>query len=129
VDRPLEGVRVLLVDDYADSLGFACLFLEQAGASALCVATAAEALEVVARGAVDVIVSDLAMPGEDGFWLAARVREHSAGGLGSAPRLIALTAHAQQTVTDQALQVGFEAVLTKPFTPEELVGVVAQVVA
>lgn len=125
----LEGVRVLLVDDYVDGLGFACLLLEQAGASATCVSTAVEALDLVTSGSIDVIVSDLAMPDQDGFWLAARVREHSDAVHRPPPRLIALTAHAQQKVTDQALDAGFEAVVTKPFTPEQLVGTVADVLS
>ncbi len=70
----LTGVRVLVVDDTPDGLGVVSVVLEQAGATVLGAPSAEEAIRVIARERVDVVVSDIAMPGHDGFWLVDRLR-------------------------------------------------------
>src|SRR5687767_443959 len=72
--RSLEGITVLVVDDDADSRDVVAVFLETARASVLTAASAAEALTVLQNEAVDVLVADIAMPGEDGYSLIQKVR-------------------------------------------------------
>src|SRR5262249_52797003 len=70
----LDGLRVLVVDDHGDARELLGLVLRERGAEVLLAGGVAEALELLARASVDVLVSDLAMPGADGYALIERVR-------------------------------------------------------
>src|SRR5207253_2902903 len=76
----LRGLSVLVVDDALDARDSLAMFLEECGARVTAVASAAEALEALPLARPDVLVSDLAMPGIDGYGLLARMRELEAGG-------------------------------------------------
>ena len=119
----LRGVRVLLVDDDAGARESVAAVLEQSGASVRAVESAAEAVETLEREPPDVLLSDIAMPGLDGYALLGQARARLQGAQLPAA---ALTAYAGATDRTRALAAGFQAHLAKPVDPAELVAVVAQ---
>ena len=125
-DNPpaLKGVRVLLVDDEADSREFLVAALEECEAKVFDVASASEALEAVSQFKPDVLVSDIGMPLEDGYSLIRKVRQLSAEQGGEIPA-IALTAYARAEDRMKAIASGFQMHISKPVEPAELVTVVA----
>jgi CheY-like chemotaxis protein len=120
----LDGIRVLLVEDEADSRDLLTVVLREAGGLVTGVRSAPEALEALARSVPDVLVSDIAMPEEDGFALIARVRKlpPERGGLVPA---VALTAYAGTETRVQTLAAGFETHVGKPVRPEDLIAAIA----
>ena len=119
----LQGVRVLLVDDDAGARESVAAVLEQSGASVRAVESAAEAVETLEREPPDVLLSDIAMPGMDGYAFLGQARARLPGAQLPAA---ALTAYADATDRARALAAGFQAHLTKPVDPAELVAVVAE---
>src|SRR5260370_42705963 len=75
--RTLDGVRVLLVEDTDDARELLAFVLEQCSAVVTATASASEALEAFLRNRPQIVVTDLAMPGHDGYWLLPQVREHA----------------------------------------------------
>jgi signal transduction histidine kinase len=121
----LEGVRVLLVDDETDSRDATHAVLESAGAEVTATASAAEAFEKLGRTSFDVVVSDIAMPVEDGYSLLKRARR--LGGEVATLPAIALTAYAGVEDQQRSREAGFLRHLAKPVHPGELVGTVARI--
>ena len=124
VSPRLDGVRVLLVEDEADSRDLLTVVLREAGALVTAVGSASEAVEALGRTVPDVLVSDIAMPEEDGFALIARVRALSPEGGGSVPA-VALTAYAGSETRARTMAVGFGAHVGKPVRPEDLITAIA----
>jgi signal transduction histidine kinase/CheY-like chemotaxis protein len=123
--RPsLEGVRVLLVDDDKDTLNMLAVMLTEHGANVQAVNSAAEALEILRWGAPDVLVSELAMPCEDGYSLIRKVRALEAE-KGQWTPAVALTAHVRVEDRAGALSAGFNMFVPKPVEPGELVTAIA----
>jgi PAS domain S-box-containing protein len=122
--RALAGVRVLVVDDDDDARQLTAEILGAYGAEVSSAANAAGALDVVRTGAIDVIVSDISLPGEDGYSLLKRIRALPGGRYIVA---VALTAHAAQADATRAADAGFERYFSKPFEPADLVAVVAEI--
>jgi signal transduction histidine kinase len=122
----LVGTTVLVVDDEEDSRDVVCAILEQDGAAVLTAGSADEAMTVMARTVPDALVSDIAMPDEDGYVLVQRVRRLPASRGGAVPA-IALTAYARAPDRDRAIAAGFQHHLSKPVDPAELVAIVASV--
>ncbi|WP_437805164.1 hybrid sensor histidine kinase/response regulator [Sorangium sp. So ce1078] len=120
----LTGVRVLVVDDQPDAREVAQRVLEECAASVTTAGSATEAMAVLERERPDVLVSDLGMPGEDGFQLIRRVRGLGPGRGGATPA-VALSALARAEDRARALGAGYQAHVAKPLDPAELVGVVA----
>jgi signal transduction histidine kinase/CheY-like chemotaxis protein len=120
----LKGVRVLVVDDHTDARELLAMVLSSAGASVSAAASAPDALEKFRREPPDVLVSDIGMPGEDGFSLVASVKALGPEGGGGIPA-IALTAYATEEDRQRALAAGFAEHLPKPVEPAELVTAVA----
>lgn len=120
----LEGLRVLVVDDEADTREFLSVVLEECGASVKAAASAQEALEAIERWKPDVLVSDIGMPGEDGYALIRQLRSREAS-LGGLIPAVALTAYARSEDRMRALKEGFQMHLSKPVEPAELATVVA----
>jgi len=118
----LEHVRVLLVDDDADSRGMMQTVLSQRGAQVTAAASAAEALACVARETPDVLLSDIGMPGMDGYALIRELRERPEA---RAIPAAALTAYAHADDRDQAIAAGYQVHVAKPIEPAELIAVVA----
>jgi CheY-like chemotaxis protein len=117
---PLTGLRVLLVDNDADSLEVTRLMLEAVGAKVLTATRAPDALATLQAERPDVALCDLSMPEHDGYWLLRQVRALSPGGGGQTP-FAAFTAHASEATRQVAIAAGFEAHVTKPTEPSELV--------
>jgi PAS domain S-box-containing protein len=122
----LRGARVLVVDDELDSLDMLRELLERAGAQVKTASSAAAAFPIVREWSPDLVLSDLAMPEEDGYDLLARVRALPAD-RGGSTRAIALTAHARLTDRIRVLSSGFQAYLAKPVEPEELLATARRV--
>jgi signal transduction histidine kinase len=120
----LTGVRVLVVEDEDDTRELLATALEQCGAEVASASSAAEALASFDRLPPDVLVSDLAMPDEDGFSLIRKVRSREAGQGGDVPAA-ALTAYARTEDRVRALTSGFQKHLPKPIDPSDLIAAVA----
>ncbi|HVQ77403.1 MAG TPA: ATP-binding protein [Candidatus Binatia bacterium] len=120
----LRGIRTLVIDDDRDALDLISVILAGAGADVRTCVSAAEGLALWREWRPDVLLSDIQMPGEDGYSLIRRVRaaERDAG-----PRVpaIALTAYGRAEDRTRALSAGFSMHLPKPVDPAELVSVVA----
>ena len=124
---PLEGIRVLAVDDDRDTLDFLCFVLEREGALVTCLERSEDALARL-KAATDenrphVLISDLAMPKKDGVWLLKEIRALPPEQGGAVPAL-ALTAFTSQATAEQLTEVGFQMRLTKPMDPGALVDAV-----
>ncbi len=122
----LDGMSVLLVDDDAESRQVIAAHLEDHRAYVLTADSAGAAMDVLLRERVDVLVTDLAMPGEDGYALLRRVRASSANDVATVPA-IALTALARDEDRNQALQAGFQMHLPKPIETSTLIAAVSTV--
>jgi PAS domain S-box-containing protein len=116
----LKGMRVLIVDDELDSRDFLEFALKTWGATAKSVSCAADALAEIERERPDIVVSDLGMPGEDGFSLLNKIKMKH-------PNLpvIAVTAYARSEDRKMVLEAGFKDHLSKPVAPGELAAKVA----
>lgn len=122
--RELNGLRVLVVDDQEDARELIKEVLQRCRADVTCVGDAAEAVEALNGAAWDVLLSDLGMPGEDGYSLIEKVRKRDPRE-GGEIRAVAVTAYARLEDRSHALHSGFDAHVAKPINPAELVEVVA----
>jgi len=120
----LNGLRVLVVDDQEDARDLIKEVLQRCKADVTCVGDAAEAVEALNGAAWDVLLSDLGMPGEDGYSLIEKVRKRDPRE-GGEIRAVAVTAYARLEDRSHALHSGFDAHVAKPINPAELVEVVA----
>ena len=121
----LSGLRVLVVDDDADTLQLMTTALTSRQATVTAVSSAGEAIEAIKASRPDVLVSDIAMPDEDGYGLIRRIRsldDHSS----SVIPAVAITAYAKEEDRHKALSSGFQIYLAKPIELTELVSVVAK---
>src|SRR5439155_16769788 len=121
---PLHNVRVLLMDDDADGLDLTTVMLTNSGAQVKTAVTVAGALDVLESWPADVVVSDIEMPGEDGYELVRRIRARERGSRSRLP-VLALTAYGRPEDRRRTLAVGFNLHLAKPIDPAELVLAVA----
>lgn len=119
----LDGVHVLVVDDEPDALRLMKRLLESRGAQVTTTPGAQEAMAAISEDAPDVILSDIAMPGEDGYALMRRIRGLP-GALAEIPAA-AVTAFARPDDRARALLCGFQLHLAKPIDPLELLAAVA----
>jgi CheY-like chemotaxis protein len=126
-EMPLAGLQILVVDDDNDAREFQAFVLEQSGASVTAVASGVEALEVLDRFVPDLSICDIGMAQMDGYMLIQQIRSRS-GDRGGTMRAIALTAYAGELDRRRAIESGFEAHLTKPVEPEQLVKAITQLV-
>ncbi|WP_199312560.1 GAF domain-containing protein [Microcoleus sp. FACHB-672] len=116
---PLEGIQILLVDDEPDTREFQAFLLEQNGAKVTAVASGLEALQALEQSIPDVLVSDIGMAQMDGYMLLQQIRSRPLQQGGMIPA-IALTAYAAEIDRQLALQVGFQAHITKPVESDVL---------
>lgn len=116
----LAGKRILLVEDTPETREALTLILAGAGSIVTATADAKSAFAAFVAGTPDLIVSDIAMPGEDGMQLLQRIRAHETrAGREHVPAL-AVTALAHEDDRAQVLEAGFDAHLVKPFEAESL---------
>ena len=120
----LDGLRVLVVDDEADARRVLVLVLEQAGAIVTAAGSVREAIEALPKARLDVLVSDVGMPDQDGFDLIRQVRDegYDARDLPA----VALTAFVQKDDARLALLAGFQVHVPKPIDPHDLTSVIAR---
>jgi CheY-like chemotaxis protein len=126
-DQPnLAGLRILVVDDEADARDLLAIRLQQYGADVITAPSAEAAMDTLARQKPrpDLIVSDIAMPGEDGYSLIRRVRAMEPEQGGRIPA-IALTAYSRTKDRVQALAAGFQIHIPKPVNAAELAHAIA----
>ncbi|MCU0535661.1 MAG: ATP-binding protein [Hydrococcus sp. Prado102] len=119
----LTGLQVLVVDDDADARQWISTVLEESGAEAIALGSVSEALKALERQRPDVLVSDIGMPGEDGYALIRKIRELEP--MGRRIPAVALTAYARAEDYQKALAEGFQLHVAKPIRSAELVAVVA----
>jgi len=125
--QALRGIRVVVVDDDAESRAVVTAYLEGEGAFVRCTDSAAQAFDLLKQDGADLLIADIAMPEEDGYSLMRRVRASIApDGLHMLPA-IALTACARSEDRQQACAAGFDLHLPKPIDRQTLVGAVLSV--
>jgi CheY-like chemotaxis protein/anti-sigma regulatory factor (Ser/Thr protein kinase) len=118
--QALEGLKVLVVDDEADTRSLLNAILTGSGGEVRCCCSAANAMEEFSQWIPDVLVSDIGMPDEDGYALIKKLRQQKSKRVRGIPA-IALTAYASPDDRAQALAAGFQMHLAKPIEPETLV--------
>jgi PAS domain S-box-containing protein len=120
----LKGVKVLAVEDEPDALELVQRIFEQHGAAVLAIRSSHEAIAAVAEHHPDILVSDIGLPGMDGYELIRRIRADLPGDVRDLPA-VALTAFARSEDRERAMAAGFQAHVAKPIEPAELATVVA----
>jgi CheY-like chemotaxis protein len=123
--KSLQGARILVVDDDPDTLEVECALLESRGCRLTCVESVEAAVAAIRKDPPDLVITDCAMPIQDGFDLLHRIKEDPT--LGAIPTLM-VTAHANPDLRDRALEEGVDAFLTKPVDPQRLVEVVGDLI-
>jgi len=121
----LSGVNVLLVDDDYDTLKLMTTALTRRQATVTAVSSAGEAIKAIRLRRPDVLVSDIAMPDEDGYGLIEKVRLLEVDETECIPA-VAITAYAKDEDRERALSSGFQIYLAKPVELTELISVVAR---
>ena len=120
----LRGVHVLLVEDDDDSRALLQTILQYCGALVTAVDSARAAVSTLERVRPDLVLSDLSMPNEDGYWLIRQIRALPPERGGTMP-VVAITALGHPHGVDRTLAAGFQAHLRKPVDPWELARTIA----
>ena len=117
---------ILLVDDFDDAREMYAAYFALEGFNAVTARSADEAIALALKERPAVILMDLEMGGTSGTTAMQRLREDSAF---TGVPIIAFTAHAMEKEHDRAIRDGFDAVITKPCTPDDLVALLAPYLA
>jgi CheY-like chemotaxis protein len=120
----LSGVRVLVVEDDEDTRELFAAALTACGAEVATASRALEALHLLTAGPAHVVLSDIAMPGGDGYWLVQEIRRLPDASVKNVP-VVAVTAYGREHSRARALAAGFANHLQKPVDPEVLCRTVA----
>jgi PAS domain S-box-containing protein len=123
-DQTLKGLRILIVEDDADTRELLTTILQQCGAKVWAVNSTNAALAEMAQGIPDILISDIGMAGENGYDLIRKIRSLDYQQGGRVPA-VALTAYATPADRRRALLAGFQTHLAKPVEPDELLAVIA----
>jgi PAS domain S-box-containing protein len=124
--QPLGGLRLLVVEDDVDARDLLVHLLEQAGASVSAAGSATEALGMLDALRLDVLISDIGMPGQDGYQFIREVR--GSGDVNAAVPALAVTAYAGPQDRERALAAGFQGHLGKPVNTEDLIAAIRRAV-
>ena len=122
----LDDVRIVLVDDEPEMLDILEQFLRDGGARVTAAHSARAALAAIAADPPDVLLSDIGMPGEDGYWLIRAVRALPCG---DGVRAIAMTGDVVTNPLARVLSAGFDELRAKPFDLDDLAGLIARLAA
>jgi len=120
--RSLERIKVLIVEDAADTREFLMAALQSSGAETMCTSTAAAAIELVKIFKPDILLSDIGLPDVDGYSLVQELRKSLTP---SDLPTLALTAFASKEDAQRTLDSGFQLHLSKPVDPDELIRAIA----
>jgi CheY-like chemotaxis protein len=123
----LSGLRVLVVEDDADTRQLLTVLLESHGADVSTAASAQEAMQTFGLSRPDVLLCDIGLPGENGYTLLRQIRALGAEKGGNVPAL-ALTAYARPEDGQRSLAAGFQMHLSKPIDPSVLTRAIEHVV-
>jgi hypothetical protein len=121
----LDGLRMLTVDDEADARAVIKAALEMAGATVAVADSVSRALELLPQVRPHLVVSDLSMPGQDGYDLIAQIRAKGPGYTARELPAVALTAYARPEDRRKVWAAGYQMHVSKPVDPHELVAIVA----
>ena len=113
--HPLSGLHVLLVEDEEDARAVMKMVMEYQGALVMTASEAEAALSIMDTVKPDVLISDISMPGHDGWWLIREARR-----LGKLDGTPALAVTALELKPQQITDAGFQAYLRKPVDPQDL---------
>jgi CheY-like chemotaxis protein len=116
----LSHLTIVIVEDHDDARRYLSIYLGRLGATVVTAKNGWEGLEAIKNNSPRVVLSDIAMPGMDGFELLREIRALGADGEGRVP-VIAMTALVSHADRARILNAGFQACLPKPFTPDKLV--------
>jgi CheY-like chemotaxis protein len=119
IRESLVFVRIVVVEDHDDVRRYLGVFLRQLGANVILAGDAIQGIEAINNNRPHLVVSDIKMPGADGFELLRQIRALGLDAGGGVP-VIAMTALGGQADRTRILNAGFQAFLPKPFTPERL---------
>ena len=126
--RPLAGRQILVVEDDSDTREMLKFVLEQNGASVVTTDSVPPAVELVEKVHPDAVVADIGLPEFNGYALIARIRQLARKDLAST-KCVAVTAYATPADRDITLKAGYDAYISKPFEPDELIQTVAKLAA
>lgn len=121
----LTNITILVVDDEADVREWLTNLLETRGAVVTAVASVEEAMRAIEEQMPTVLISDLAIPGEDGYTLIQQMRLFAVSLL---PKAIALSAYADEESRQKALAAGFQDYLVKPVKPDHLIAAIVRLI-
>jgi CheY-like chemotaxis protein len=116
----LSNLTIVVVEDHDDARRYLGLFLDRMGANVVVARNAFEGLEAIKNNHPNLVLSDINMPGMDGFELLREIRALGPNAGGSVP-VIAMTAYVTHADRARILNAGFQGCLPKPFTPDKLV--------
>jgi CheY-like chemotaxis protein len=117
--NPFSDLTIVVVEDHDDARRYLGLFLDQLGANVLLARNASEGLDAIKNNLPNLVLSDINMPGMDGFELLREIRALGSDAGGSVP-VISMTALVTHADRARMLNAGFQACLPKPFTPAKL---------
>jgi CheY-like chemotaxis protein len=124
----LSSLMIVVVEDHDDSPRALGLFLGQAGANVVLASNAVEAIDAIKNKRPSLVLSDIQLPGCDGFQLLRDIRALGSNAGGSVP-VIAISGFLNQEDRTRILSAGFQGFLPKPFSPETLLETISTVLA
>jgi CheY-like chemotaxis protein len=125
--QPLAGVKVLLVEDEIDIADLLLFILGEAGAEAIWVMQANDALVQLHRARPDILLSNVRLPGRNGDWLIQAIRQAESGKMPHLPA-IAITSYTREFSADTVLEAGFDRFLPKHIDAEEIISAILDLV-
>lgn len=127
-ESSLRGAYIMIVDDSEDLRQLMRRYLENAGARVCEAETVAEAIVKIKQESPQIVITDIEMPGEDGFVLLEKIH-HLDQKEKNRPRVMALTGHSNEKVLNQIAAAGFDSCLSKPVRGDDLVAVIQQIIS
>jgi len=124
--NPFSNLTIVIVEDHDDIRGYLAAFLIRLGAKVVEATNAFEGFKAVKTFRPNIVLSDIAMPGRDGFGLLGEIRSLGPDAGGNVP-VIAMTALVTHADRARILGAGFQACLPKPFGPDKLVATILEV--
>ena len=128
-DINLQGVKILLAEDDPKNILLVNYILEDYGAIIVKAKNGLDAVKLYSENSVDLILMDVQMPELSGLDATAEIRALATRGNQKRVPIVAMTAHAMQGYREKCLQMDMDDYISKPFTPEELIAVVARNIA